>query len=237
MISYKNQKYNVLAIVPARSGSKGIKNKNIKKVNKIPLLGFTGLFIKKLNFIDNAVCSTDSKLYAKLATKYGLDTPFLRPVSLSGDRIGDVDVLKHALLRSENYYNKKFDLVIMLQPTSPLRKVRDLVNAINQLFINNLDAIWSVSPTDLKNHPYKQLLISKNKLSYFSNKGKNIIARQQLEQTYKRNGIFYILKRELVLKKLLINRKTGSYIIKDRIINIDTLKDFKEFYKIIMGKK
>ena len=133
MISYKNQKYNVLAIVPARSGSKGIKNKNIKKVNKIPLLGFTGLFIKKLNFIDNAVCSTDSKLYAKLATKYGLDTPFLRPVSLSGDRIGDVDVLKHALLRSENYYNKKFDLVIGMYHDQVLTPLKSLFkfNAIN----------------------------------------------------------------------------------------------------------
>ena len=192
----------MLAIVPARSGSKGIKNKNIKKINKIPLLGFTGIFIKKLNFIDNAVCSTDSKLYAKLAKNYGLDTPFLRPVSLSGDRIGDVDVLKHALLRSENYYNKKFDLVIMLQPTSPLRKVRDLVNAINQLFINNLDAIWSVSPTDLKNHPYKQLLISKNKLSYFSNKGKYYCKTTVRADLSKKWNFLYIKKEKLVFKKI-----------------------------------
>jgi len=237
MIKYKNKEYNILAVVPARSGSKEIKNKNIKLVNRIPLIGYTGNYISKIKYIDNAICSTDSKSYANIANKFNLETPFLRPKKLSTDMIGDIPVLKHALIKSEKYYKKHFDLVIMLQPTSPLRKEIDLKIALKYTLENNFDSVWSVSDVDLKNHPHKQLIIKNNKLKFFSKKGNTIIARQQLQKTYQRNGIFYIIKRKLLIRNQYINNNTGHYIVRNKFVNIDTVQDFKKFSKFLKELK
>lgn len=232
MIKYKKKFFSFLAVVPARSGSKEIKNKNIKLINGVPLVGYTGNFIKKIKFIDKAVCSTDSKTYAKIANKYNLETPFLRPANISSDMIGDVPVIKHALINSEKYYKNKFDYIIMLQPTSPIREVNDLKKAIQYLLKFNYDALWSVSKIDLKNHPYKQLIINKKKLKFYSNKANRIVARQQLQETYQRNGVFYIIKRKLLMNNKYINGNTGHYLINKNVVNIDTLEDLKKFTKI-----
>ena len=169
----------ILAIVPARSGSKGLKNKNILPVNNKPLLGYTGDFIKKNKFIDESVISTDSTKYQLLAKKYGLDTFFLRSKKLSKSRISDYEVIKDTLMKSEKHYNNKFDIIIYLQPTSPYRESKDLISALNTLLNRKLDSIWSVSEVDLKFHPLKQLVFNK-KLNFFHRAGKEVIARQQL---------------------------------------------------------
>ena len=233
MIKYQNKKYSFLAVVPARSGSKEIKNKNIRLINKIPLIGHTANFIKKIKYIDYAVCSTDSKIYAKIANKYNLETPFLRPKLLSSDIIGDVPVLKHALINSEKYFKKKIDFVIMFQPTSPMRKVKDLNDAINNILKYKYDSLWSVSEIDLKNHPLKQLIIKNNKLKYYFKDAKKIVARQQLQKTYQRNGVFYIVKRKLLINNKYINNNTGFHLIKNDTVNIDSMKDLKHFSKIL----
>jgi len=237
MIRYNNSVYRFLAVVPARSGSKEIRNKNIKLINGIPLIGYTANFINKINFIDNAVCSTDSKKYAKISNKYNLDTPFLRPDDLSLDYIGDVPVLKHALINSEKYYNKKFDFVIMLQPTSPIRKIKDLKDAAKYILKNKYDSLWSVSEINLKNHPLKQLVIKNNKLKFYSKGANKIIARQQLKKTYQRNGVFYIIKRNLLMHNKYINSNTGYYVIDKNIVNIDSIEDIKFFTQLSQSYK
>ena len=96
---YKNKR--IIAIVPARGGSKGIKHKNIKKLNGIPLIAYTANLIKQVEIIDEAITSTDSKKIANIAKKYDLKVPFLRPTKISGDLISDLQVLDHALMFME----------------------------------------------------------------------------------------------------------------------------------------
>ena len=117
---YKKKK--ILAVVLARSKSKSIKDKNIKKIKQIPLIGYAGLLLNKIKLIDSKIISTDSDKYGKIGKKYGLDYIFKRPSALSGSRVSDYKVLKHALILAEKIYQKKFDIIISIPPTSPLRK-------------------------------------------------------------------------------------------------------------------
>ena len=121
---YKNK--NILLVVLARSGSKGIKDKNIKKIQNISLIGQVGIFSKKIDFFDEKIISTDSRKYGNIAKKFDLNFEFIRPKKLSGSKIGDLDVLRHALIKMQNIRKIKFDIIVSLPPTSPLRKINDV---------------------------------------------------------------------------------------------------------------
>ena len=221
-------KKNILAIVPARGGSKGIKMKNLKKVSGISLVGHAGICLNhsSLNFIDYKIISTDDPKIAREAKKYDLEVPFFRPKYLSGDRVSDLQVLSHGLKAYEKKIAKKVDIVIMIQPTSPLRKAHHIHKAIKKLHQMNLDSVWSVSEIDLKYNPLKQLKINDDGLQYYDKKGKNIIARQQLGVTYCRNGVVYAFTRDCLLKqKTILGKKSGAIITKSRQISIDTIED------------
>ena len=116
----------VLAVVPARSGSKGIPDKNLKSVGGIPLVARVGEVLKALPEVDRAVVSTDSDGIAAVAEAAGIAAPFRRPDAISGDTIGDLDVLTHALQATEASDGTIYDVVLMLQPTSPLRNPGNL---------------------------------------------------------------------------------------------------------------
>lgn len=225
--------HRILAIVPARSGSKGIINKNIKKIKGKHLIGYTGNFINDLKFVDKAIISTDSIQYQLIAKKYYLESFFTRSKQLSGSKVSDIDVIKDSLKKSEKFYNNFFDIIIYLQPTSPVRRKVDLVNALNYLIKNKLDSIWSVSEVNNKFHPLKQMELNKY-LKYFDKRGKKIIARQQLNQTYIRNGVFYIFSRECILnQKTILGKKSYLYKIKSEYFNIDDINDINNFKKYI----
>ena len=231
---YRNER--VLAIIPARGGSKGIKLKNIRKINGIPLIGYVGNIIKKIKIFDNAVVSTDCEAIAKVAKNYGLSVPFYRPKNISGDYISDFDVLEHALKKSESIYNKRFDIIVMLQPTSPLRKPIHISKAIDKLIDRNLDAVWTISKSDSKNHPYKQLKLEEDKISLYDENGRNIIARQQLQELYHRNGVAYVFTRDCLIKyKTIMPKNIGASLIKDQMVSIDTEWDLK-LAQYIMSK-
>jgi CMP-N,N'-diacetyllegionaminic acid synthase len=226
-------KKRILAIVPARGGSKGIKLKNLKKIKNKSLIKIVGIFLKKCKFVDFSVLTTDHKKIALEGKKIGLNL-INRPEHLSGDMVSDTKVLLHALINTEKTLKKKFDIVVMLHPTSPLRKVDDVKKAIQLLISKNYDSVWTVSETDTKFHPDKQLKLNNNKLKYFTKKGDRITRRQQLSKVYHRNSNAYIVKRDFLKKnKSLISHKTGAYLIKTRQISIDTLEDLntaKEYF-------
>ena len=125
-----------------------------------------------------------------------------RPKNLSGDKVSDLKVLKHAIKFSKKIIGN-FDIILMIQPTSVLRKTFHINNAIKKIILKNYDSLWSISEVDLKYNPLKQLKILKGRLNYFDKRGKSIIARQQLNKTYIRNGVVYAFKKEF-LKKLKI---------------------------------
>ena len=218
----------VLAVVPARGGSKGVPLKNIQPVLGVPLVARVGHLVKQLPIIDRAIVSTDHPEIARIASESGLDVPFMRPKELSGDQIGDWDVLIHALLAIEKLDAVLYDIIVMLQPTSPMRKAKHVEGAILKLIQEQLDAVWTVSETDSKNHPFKQLKITENGLEYYDSEGRKIVARQQLGRLYHRNGVAYAITREcLVTQKTIKGMRTGAFIIPETMISIDTPWDFK----------
>lgn len=227
---YKNKR--VLVVVPARGGSKGIPLKNIIPLAGKPLIAYTAETVTCVNEIDTAVVSTDSSKIQDVAVQYGLKAPFVRPVELSGDRIADWDVLVHALQAMENKDKCVYDVVVMLQPTCPLRKPQHVREVIEQLVDLNLDAVWTVSPTDGKAHPLKQLVIENGLLDYYDQEGAKIIARQQLKPVYHRNGAAYAITRDCLLDKGNIKGdKCGVVVIDEPLANIDEMIDvmFAEF--------
>lgn len=229
---YKKKK--ILAIVLARSGSKTIKNKNIVKVNNTPLVGLVGKVIGKTKIIDEAIVSTDSDKIGKISKRYGLNYSFKRPKKLSGDIVSDFKVLEHALKKMEKIKKIKFDIVISLPPTSPLRSKKFIEQGVYKLISNKYDSLWTISKTDTKFHPEKQLVIKKNKLTYYHKNGSNIIARQQLSKIYHRNGVAYIMTRNCILKKkTLLTKNSGYLIIAEKQISIDTMEDLKTVKKLI----
>jgi len=120
-----------------------------------------------------------------------------------------------------------------LPPTSPLRKIKDVELSIKKLIKYKFDAVWTISPTDSKFHPYKSLFIKKNKLNYFTKKGSKIKYRQQLSQTYYRNGACYTFTRKSILKKEILPKNSGYVISNSPQISIDTLKDLDLAKKFI----
>ena len=229
---YKNN--SILAIIPARSGSRGIKNKNLVKINNLSLVAHAINCVKKINFIDHIHVSTDGKKIFNEASKFKCKPLFLRTKKLSGPRISDIEVIEYVLKKLEKILNKKFQIILLIQPTSPLRKSSDLLNCIKLLLSKNADSVWSLSISDLKHHPLKQLKILKNKLSYYDKKGNKIIARQQLNQVYHRNGICYALRRNTVLKKKsLMGTISIPYIVKRIVPNIDSYKDLEIAKKLM----
>tara|TARA_B100000900_G_scaffold416237_1_gene450411 strand:- start:10844 stop:11536 length:693 start_codon:yes stop_codon:yes gene_type:complete len=228
---------NILIVVPARGGSKGIKLKNLKTILNESLIKITSKVIHKLPFKYTAIVSTDYDEIANEAKECKLEVPFLRPKHISGDLVSDWDVLNHALIEMEKLKKKKFDIVIMLQPTSPLRIVDDIIECLNEFKRNNLDSVWTVSPVDLKFHPKKILNAKNNRLSFYDNDGKNIIARQQLEKCFIRNGLCYVISRDCILHhKNIYGDNFGYCITKRDIVNIDSLRDL-ERATVLMSEK
>ena len=179
----------ILAVCPSRGGSKGIPLKNLRPFLGIPLVARVGHLISEIPIIDRAIVSTDHQEIAEVARQSGLDAPFFRPENLSEDQISDAQVLIHALNEIERIDKVRYDIVVMLQPTSPLRRPSHVVQAIEKLVHEEWDSVWTVSETDSKEHPLKQLTIQlSGSLDYYDPAGGQIIARQQLTPVYHRNG-------------------------------------------------
>ena len=136
MVKIKHNKKKVLGVILARSGSKGIKEKNIKKLGGHPLISYSiyaGLNSKN---ISKLIVSTDSKKIAKIAKNYGAETPFLRSKVLAKDKVPSKDALRDAVLKAEQIYNTKFEYVIEIPAVAPLRTGKDIDKALNLLFTN-----------------------------------------------------------------------------------------------------
>jgi CMP-N-acetylneuraminic acid synthetase len=234
----------ILVVCPARGGSKGIPLKNLQPFNGIPLVARVGHMVADIPEIDRAVVSTDSEEIARVAKESGLDVPseeiarvakesgldvpFYRPEVLSGDRISDLEVLSHALIETERLDKAHYDIVVMLQPTSPLRRTEHVQGTIDMLIDGDWDAVWTVSETDSKNHPLKQLTVDEGRLDYYDQSGKQIIARQQLVPVYHRNGVAYAIKRSCLLDQQSIKgERTGALVLEGDMVSIDTYWDLE----------
>lgn len=225
----------ILAVVPARGGSKGIRLKNLKEIAGKSLIEWVAGFLVECGDpppIDLSIVSTDHEDIRDEAIKCGISVPFVRPRELAGDCVGDLDVLTHALDTVERLFNKTFDVIVMLQPTSPFRRKHHLFKCLDMLLEQELDSVITVSEVDPKFHPLKQLKVESTKLTYSDVQGKSIIARQQLDKRFVRNGAVYAFSRQCLLeKKEVITMSSGAIICDEPLVNIDTTEDllFAEF--------
>ena len=225
----------ILAIIPSRSGSKGIKNKNLQKIigNK-SLIEHTYDIAKKSNIFDKIIVSTDSNIYRNYLKKKKIQIEYLRPKKLSKDYVSDLEVIRYELKRYEKFYKTNFQYICLLQPTSPLRKISHLSECLKKIKDQKLDAIWTVSRISSKFNPIKVLKIRNNLLCYNDKNGSKFISRQLLENCYIRNGVAYFISKKSILEKnTILPKKTGFVVIKDKLVNIDTLNELKEARKYL----
>jgi CMP-N-acetylneuraminic acid synthetase len=214
---------NVLAVVPARSGSRGIVDKNMRVVGGMSLIARAATTLRACKTVDRAMLSTDSDKYCEEAKAHGLDAWFLRPAELSTATATAVDTVSHALLESERHYGLRFEIVLIVEPTSPLREPADVDGAAQLLVDTGAQSVVTVSLADAKYHPHKLLRIVSGSLQYYLPEGAAITARQQLGgDVYFRNGACYALRRATLLEaKVIFGERTLPYVIDRPLVNID----------------
>ena len=219
-----------LVIIPARGGSKGIPQKNLQTISGTSLVNLAIIAAKRIVPVEDILVSTDSHEIVEDIKKQNLNVPFMRPEILSGDRVGDFDVILHGLTTAEEYFRKRYDYILMLQPTSPLRTLTDIQSCIRTLTSENVDSVWTVSEVDKKYHPLKQLeLNDEGYASLVSETGSKIIARQQLSTTYVRNGACYGFTRDCILaQRTIYGKKLRLIVSETQQISIDTIEDLKK---------
>lgn len=220
---FNNKRF--LAIITARSGSKGLKDKNIKNLCGKPMIAYTIEAAKKSGIFEDIFVSTDSEKYAQIAKDYGAQVPYLRPDSLASDTASSMDVIEHTILELEKS-GLKYDYFILLQPTSPLRDEKDILKAIELLFEKNANAIVSVCEVDhsplLMNTLEESLSMDKFIPNNINNR------RQDLAKYYRLNGAIYLSSIEYFLQyKDFYKEKSYAYIMDDKAsIDIDGDVDF-----------
>jgi CMP-N,N'-diacetyllegionaminic acid synthase len=219
----------ILAVVPARGGSKGVTLKNLHPLQGIPLIAHVGRVARDIPAIDRALVSTDHPEIAAEAEHAGLAAPFIRPAELAGDLVSDFQVLEHALTAAERLDGVTYDVVLMLQPTSPLRRAAHVQAVLEKLVKEGWDAVWTVSATELKYHPLKQLVVGEGgEMSYFDPEGPRIVARQQLQPVYHRNGVAYAFTRACLLEqRTIMGARSAAVVLDEPLVSIDTLDDFR----------
>ena len=225
-----------IAIITARSGSKGLKDKNIKELNGKPLMAYTIEAALESKQFETVMVSTDSEEYAKIARKYGAEVPFLRSEKTSSDEAGSWEVILEVL---ENYaeLGKMYDTVGLLQPTSPLRKVDDIINSYKILEEKKADAITSVCEVD--HSPLWTITLPSDRSMKEFRKDKKInVPRQKLDTFYRLNGAVYIRKIKYQNAEIdILDQNEYAYIMpKNSSVDIDTLDDF-EYAEFLIKKE
>lgn len=212
----------VLAVIPARGGSKAIPQKNIKPIAGLPLLAWTIREAKKSKFIDRLVVSTEDKKIAALARRYGAEVPFLRPKSLSRDSTPGVAPVLHACRKLSGY-----EEMLCLQPTSPLRTWRDIDGLIS--FARKKRANSVVSVTTASKHPAWTFLFRANSRLKPFLRSMSLHARQKLPKAYVLNGAIYYAKSNWLRKKRgFLSKETLGFVMpRERSLDIDDWHDWE----------
>jgi len=226
----RNKNPLVYAIIPARSGSKGVPKKNIKPLGGFPLIAYAVAVAKLSKKIDRIIVSTDSEEIAKVVKKFGAEVPFLRPAEFAGDKSGDIEWVNHALGWFQENEKIAPDYIVHLRATTPLRDPKKIDEAIKK-FTKNKNATSLRSGHEMRESPYKLFGIEGN---YFTGLFPNDprpeyfnLPRQAFPPVYQPDGYVDILKTDYILKsKKLHGDKILAYISPDTG-EIDKLGDFK----------
>lgn len=221
------KKYKILGVIPARGGSKGIKNKNLYKLNGKPLIYYSIQAAKKSKLLTDFVVSTDSLEIKKISESYGANVPFIRPKFLSNDKALAVPTIQHAVSFCETFNKFKYDYIVMLQPTAPLRTHYDIDNSLSKLIKEGGDGIISI--VDVNNyHPVKMKIIKNDRLFDFVDSGLENPPRQSLPPIFIVNGAIYATKRDVFMNDNTFkgNKCLPFLMPPERSSNIDVIEDF-----------
>ena len=228
-------KKKILAIIPCRSGSKGIKNKNIISVFGKPLLYYTIFFAQQCKFIDRIIVSTDSNKYKKIIEKCGINVPFLRPKNISKDFSLDIEVFKHALTWLKQNDSYVPDLVVHLRPTCPIRRIKTLKKAVDIINkVKKIDSVRSISP--ISESAYKMWFMKNNSMiktiavNNSNYKEPHNAPRQKLKKSYLQNSVYDIVRTKIIKKNLLSGKNVYGLVTNDTI-DIDNKADLKKLKK------
>lgn len=221
-----------LYLIPARGGSKGIPHKNIKLLNGKPLIYYSIEIARQLASDEDICVSTDDNEIKSVAENYGLKVPFLRPDYLASDTATTSDVIVHAL----DYYAQKginYDIVVLLQPTSPLRSVQNVKDCL-LLYTSDLDMV-----TTVKESSVSAVLCKENSDGYLEQViGENDVRRQDAEKLYEYNGAVYVINASAVKEKGLggFTKIKKSIMEAEMSVDIDNMLDWMLVETILRGK-
>ena len=219
-------KHRVMAIIPARGGSKGLPGKNIKNLGGKPLIAHTIEVARSSKYLDRIIVTTDDQEIRKVALEYGAEVPFLRPKELSGDNSPTIDAVLHCLEYIKENEEYIPDYICLLQCTVPLRTSEDIDRCIEKCILSAYESCISVC--EVQSSPYWMKKFEGEKLVHLMDQKDTILRRQDLPQVYEINGAVYVISTQALLahQSIHIENTTGYIMPKERSVDIDDELDF-----------
>lgn len=226
----------VLGVIPARGGSKSVPRKNIRLLADKPLIAYTIETAQNCKMLNRTVVSTDDEEIADIAKKYGGDVPFMRPKDLALDVTPMFPVLQHAVSFIEKNENVPVDVIVLLDPTSPSRRIEDIEECIQKLERENVDSVVTICEVD--HNPYFVMMeLDGDRLVPLIKSDKVITRRQDAPIVYRLNAAVYAIKRDVLMNadKIITDNTLAVIMPTERSIHIDHEIDF-EFAEYLLEK-
>ena len=221
----------VLALIPARGGSKGIKDKNIYDINGKPLIAYSIIAAQNSKYVDDIVITTDSEKIKEVAESFDANVPFLRPAELATDNSKTIDAVVHAT-NTLKELGRDYDILLLLQPTCPLRTTEDIDNSL-ELFVSK-GCVALVSVNKVKEHPILMRKINEDGMMDNLLNLPSTIRRQDMPPIYKVNGSIYINLIKELSNNTSLNDNPLAYITDDEhSVDIDDLDDIERVKNIL----
>ena len=219
---------NILGVITARGGSRGVPRKNIKSLGGKPLIAYTIEIAKKSNFFTNLIVSTNNEEIASICRTYGADVPFMQPNELAMDTSGHLEVMQYAIKFMEEKNGLIYDYAVILQPTSPFRLVEDIDKTIEKIIECGADSAFSMYEIEPSQHPMKVKKMEGDVVLSYCMEEKIGTHRQDFPAAYKRSGAVYVTKRDLIMRdnKLFGDFIVGHVVPLERSIDIDSFFDW-----------
>ncbi|MCC5905951.1 MAG: acylneuraminate cytidylyltransferase family protein [Balneolaceae bacterium] len=221
---------NILSVVIARGGSKGIPRKNLADVGGIPLVAHIIKSALGVKTSTDLVLSTEDEEIAKIGLEFGAEVPFMRPQELAGDDVTSLPVVQHAVIQMENIKGYRYDIINYLQPTAPLCRTIDIENCLQKLK-DNKEAESVVTIIESPVHPFKmKRVVDEDRVINFIDQGfEDMRPRQSLPKVYKRSGAVYASRRSVVMNQnsLVGEPCLGVIVPKETAVDIDTPEDLE----------
>lgn len=224
----------MIAIIPARGGSKGLPGKNILPLCGKPMIAYTIEAAKQSKYIDHVIVSTDDQKIAEIALQYGAEVPFLRPDFLASDTAQAVDNYIYTIERLSKEWNTPIEEFVVLQPTSPLRIAEDIDGAIEMFMEKQADSVISYTP---EAHPVRWHKYLDENNAFVDIFDTTIANRQDLKTSYYPNGAVYVFRFSMIKERKYYTDKSYGFVMpRVRSVDIDYKEDF-DYVDFLMSRR